>query len=132
MSTPPVAKKRTSVKVAAKNASAGVKTVRRRAPAAEFKRVEEPGYAAEGSAKILMPTRLAPVKKVVSPGVLQAGIERSKVQLVETLSALSSIFTDEYEVGEIGVSISFSVDGKFLGFGTGGATTLNIKIKPRH
>ncbi|HHQ4453414.1 hypothetical protein V6S06_13460 [Aeromonas hydrophila] len=66
----------------------------------------------------------------VATGKLQAGIESAKEQIKGTLKNIASLFTQDFEVSEIELSVTFSADGKFLGFGTGGAMSAKVKIRP--
>lgn len=66
----------------------------------------------------------------VSTGKLQAGIENAKDQIKGTLQNIAAVFTQDFEVSEIELSVTFTADGKFLGFGTGGAMSVKVKISP--
>lgn len=66
----------------------------------------------------------------VATGKLQAGIESAKDQIKGTLKNIASLFTQDFEVSEIELSVTFTADGKFLGFGTGGAMSAKVKIRP--
>jgi hypothetical protein len=39
-------------------------------------------------------------------------------------------FGDGFDINEIEIAISFSAEGKFLGFGVGGAASITLRIKP--
>lgn len=66
----------------------------------------------------------------VTTGKLQAGIESAKDQIKGTLQNIAAVFTQDFEVSEIELSVTFTADGKFLGFGTGGAMSVKVKIRP--
>jgi hypothetical protein len=66
----------------------------------------------------------------VTTGKLQKGIESAKDQIKGTLQNIAAVFTQDFEVSEIELSVTFTADGKFLGFGTGGAMSVKVKIQP--
>jgi myo-inositol-1-phosphate synthase len=67
---------------------------------------------------------------LVKPSKLRQGIASAKQQLDETLDELLRTTTGPYEIKEIKLVASFSADGKFLGFGVGGAASMEITICP--
>lgn len=67
---------------------------------------------------------------VTPPSKLRAGLSSARKEIAKTLNEIVSVMTQDFEIAEIEVSASFSADGKFLGFGVGGATTIKVKIKP--
>ncbi len=67
---------------------------------------------------------------VVPPNKLRQGIEAAQAQIKKTLQGLASTFTQDFEVSEIELTLGFSADGKFLGFGPGGEMSITIKIAP--
>jgi hypothetical protein len=69
---------------------------------------------------------LAPVE----PNKLRRGLHEARRQLDDTLDELLRTLTGEYEISEIKLIASFSADGKFLGFGVGGAASMEITIRP--
>jgi hypothetical protein len=88
----------------------------------------EPGFTIQSSGILVPDKHTTPT--VVSPGRLQAGIESAKNQIKGTLQNLAAVFTEDFEVAEIELSVTFSADGKFLGFGTGGAMSIMVRIRP--
>lgn len=46
------------------------------------------------------------------------------------ISSIVGTMTEKYAISEIGLTASFNADGKFLGFGVGGAASITIKITP--
>lgn len=111
---PMVRDMKTSVKYAAKKAPIN-------AP-------KPPGYT-ESKGGIMVPDGCGS-PSYVATGKLQAGIENAKDQIKGTLKNIASVFTQDFEVSEIEISVTFTADGKFLGFGTGGAMSAKVKIRP--
>eukprot|EP01107_Rhizomastix_libera_P010911 TRINITY_DN28247_c0_g1_i1.p2 TRINITY_DN28247_c0_g1~~TRINITY_DN28247_c0_g1_i1.p2 ORF type:complete len:147 (-),score=13.75 TRINITY_DN28247_c0_g1_i1:252-692(-) len=95
---------------------------------ASFGTVPEPGYK-ESKGGVLVPEN-SESTSYVTTGKLQAGIEGAKDQIKGTLKNIASVFTQDFEVSEIELSVTFTADGKFLGFGTGGAMSIKVKIRP--
>ncbi len=90
--------------------------------------VKIPGYT-EGRRGLLLPTDVS--KPVVVPSnKLREGLEAAQGQIKKTLQGFAEVFTHEFEVAEISLTLSFNAEGKFLGFGTGGAMSVSIKIVP--
>jgi hypothetical protein len=78
---------------------------------------------------VLVPQAI--VTGAVTPaGKLKEGMAKAQSEIRESLQELASVLTMDFEISEIELSISFSADGKFLGFGIGGATSIKVKIKP--
>ncbi len=61
---------------------------------------------------------------------LRNGFEKAKTEIKDMIEEIASILTSEYKIKEIELEVSFSADGKFLGFGVGGSTSIKIKITP--
>jgi len=61
---------------------------------------------------------------------LRKGLAAAQTEIKESLQEIATLLTLDFEVSEIELSISFSADGKFLGFGVGGATSIKVKIRP--
>lgn len=87
------------------------------------------GYATNPRGLVLVPQ--ASVKSSVTPASkLREGMAKAQTEIRESLQEIAATLSMDFEISEIELSISFSADGKFLGFGVGGATSLKIKIKP--
>ena len=68
---------------------------------------------------------------IVDPFALKKGIEMAKGQIRSMVDEITGVLSnDKHTVTEVQLSLSFSADGKFLGFGHGGATSVSIKIAP--
>ena len=76
---------------------------------------------------ILVPDSVA---KPVSASKLRKGITAAKNEINNILEDIVSTMNGRYVISEIELSASFNADGKFMGFGVGGATTIKIKITP--
>jgi hypothetical protein len=95
---------------------------------ATFVAKPEPGYN-QSKGGVLVPAG-SESRSYVTTGKLQAGIESAKDQIKGTLQNIAAVFTQDFEVSEIELSVTFTADGKFLGFGTGGAMSVKVKISP--
>lgn len=84
----------------------------------------EPGFVERRG--IYVPESVA---KPVAPSKLQKGLVTAQSQIRKMLDAILPE-DGSFEVKEISLEVSFSADGKFLGIGVGGATSMTIKIAP--
>ena len=69
------------------------------------------------------------IDTIVPPSKIMGGFEQAQKEIKKLLDGMTE-FAEDYEVSEIELSVSFSADGKFLGFGVGGATSMKIKLTP--
>jgi hypothetical protein len=88
-----------------------------------------PGYTINPSGTMLVPA-FATRRSTTPASKLREGISKAQSEIKESLQEIAALMTMDFEVAEIEFSISFSADGKFLGFGVGGSTAIKIKIKP--
>ena len=72
------------------------------------------------------PTAAAPIPAYK----LKKGIEAAKAEINEMIEALCNTMADSFNVSEVELVVSFGSDGKFLGFGAGGAAEVKIRIAP--
>lgn len=115
----------------AKRAAAAKKaaSAKKAAPAKKAIVIAPPGYATNPKGFVLVPADA--VKNAVTPASkLREGLTKAQAEIRESLHEIATTLSMDFEISEIELSISFSADGKFLGFGIGGATSLKIKIKP--
>jgi len=84
------------------------------------------GYEQTATGQILVPE----AKKPVPTGKIKNGIEKAQEAIKGMIDGFSKTLTEEYSIKEIEFSVSFSADGKFLGFGVGGETSITVKIAP--
>lgn len=69
-------------------------------------------------------------EKVVNPAKLLSGLETSKTQIRKQLQQVAEMLGQDDEVVEIEVALSFNSEGKFIGFGEGGAASIKVKVQP--
>ena len=86
------------------------------------------GYRKNPLGEVLIPD-LDSIDTVVAPSKIMGGFEQAQKEIKNLLNSMTE-FAEDYEVAEISLSVSFSADGKFLGFGVGGATSMMIKLTP--
>jgi hypothetical protein len=67
---------------------------------------------------------------IVQASALKKGFESAKKEIRAMVDEIAGIMNNDYKIGEIELMVSFSADGKFMGFGVGGATSMKIKIVP--
>ncbi len=84
------------------------------------------GYK-ETESGILTPTNSA---NPIPASKLRSGFKKAKKEINAMVKEITSTMTESYVISEIELSASFSADGKFMGFGVGGAATIKITIKP--
>jgi hypothetical protein len=77
---------------------------------------------------VLVPVNLP--QQVVPASKIKRGFAEAKRQFDSTIAEVIREFGDGYEIAEIEVSASFSADGKFMGFGAGGAAAITLRIRP--
>lgn len=77
---------------------------------------------------LLVPDSVAP--KPVPATKLQAGLRTARKQIDDSLDELLRVVAGPYKISSIEIELSFSADGKFLGFGVGGATSMKLIIEP--
>lgn len=115
-----VAEKKTVPKKAVAKKPAAKKAVTKPAPS---------GWSTNAGGLVLVEERtsstlLTPASK------LRKGFSASQVEIKESIQEIATLLSLDFEVSEIELSISFSAEGKFLGFGVGGATSIKVKIRP--
>lgn len=125
------AKKKTSRPAKKKVAKrpAGKKTGRARKKRRPKKARSLPmGYAATPDG-LLVPASIGDELSPVPPEKIRFGLTKAKTEIQKLMEELAEL-TDGYTVSEIELAASFSADGKFLGIGVGGATTIKVRFKP--
>jgi hypothetical protein len=91
--------------------------------------VPPPGYSISSDGLLFVPS--SSNKRSITPASkLRDGITKAKNEIRQSLQEIATLMTMDFEVSEIEFSVSFSADGKFLGFGVGGAASIKVKIKP--
>ncbi len=135
-----VTKRKSRKKAAKKKAGKGTSTKKapaRRKPAkrpskkkSKKKKVSKApsGYRRNPLGEVLIPDGDS-IDTIVPPSKIMGGFEQAQKEIKNLLDSMTE-FAEDYEVAEISLSVSFSADGKFLGFGVGGATSMKIKLTP--
>lgn len=93
----------------------------------EPKKKAFPGFARNNSG-ILVPDDYV---KIVPANKLRQGFIKAKKEIEQIVEDIITTMTDDYGITEIELNASFNADGKFMGFGVGGAASIKIKIAPR-
>jgi len=64
----------------------------------------------------------------VPPGKLKIGFDKAKKEISRMVRDIVTLFETSGYIKEVVLTVSFSADGKFMGFGIGGATSITIRI----
>lgn len=88
------------------------------------------GFRMSQSSHLIVPETKLSSSNAIPASKLKRGLVTARRQLDETLSDILHNLTGDYEIAEIKLNASFSADGKFLGFGVGGAMTIEITVRP--
>ena len=109
--------------------SPGKKTVSRKkkTPARRVKHVPL-GYL-QSAGGLLIPAKMSEEVTPVPPAKIRSGLSKARTEIKKLMEALSEL-TEGYTVSEIELAASFNADGKFLGIGVGGATTIKVRFRP--
>ncbi len=67
---------------------------------------------------------------VVPPGKLQRGLSEANRKLKAAIDELVQGLGGPYQIREIKFVASFNADGKFMGFGVGGAASIELTVCP--
>jgi hypothetical protein len=68
--------------------------------------------------------------KPVPASKIQAGLQKARGEIKEMLNEIIVTMTESYVITEIELAASFDAQGKFLGFGVGGAASITIRVQP--
>lgn len=112
-----------------KTTKRAAKKVGKRKAKRKVRKAAPPGYRRNRGGKVLVPKKTEAIDTIVAPSKLVSGIKKAKREVQDIVDELSD-FADGYDVSEISLEVSFNVDGKFLGVGVGGATSLGLKLTP--
>ena len=128
-------KKKPASKKAAKRTTAKKTPVRRKPAKRTTKKKRKKkltkaptGFRRNPLGEVLIPDGDS-IDTIVPPSKIMGGFEQAQKEIKKLLDGMTE-FAEDYEVSEIELSVSFSADGKFLGFGVGGATSMKIKLTP--
>lgn len=117
-----IAKKRVPSAVKKKSAGATKKV-----PAKKRQPKVSDGHRKDLTTGIYLPTDTSS-QKPIAPTKMKKGITAAKKQISVLLDQFQGM-TDGYSLDEIELQASFSADGKFMGIGVGGATTITLRFK---
>lgn len=78
----------------------------------------------------LPPDKKTAISKPVAPSKIQAGIQNARTELQGLLEELADL-SDGLSLASVELEVSFSADGKFLGVGVGGATSIKVAFAPQ-
>lgn len=87
-----------------------------------------PGYRKRTSG-LVVPSDVESIDTVVEPSRIVSGLRSAKSEVANLIDELDD-FAEGYDVSEVSLEVSFSADGKFLGVGVGGATSIGLKLIP--
>ena len=119
---------RAAKKKAAKSAARKKPTRAKKKTSARKARSLPRGYAATPDG-LLIPASIGDEMSPVPPEKIRSGLSKAKSEIQKLMEELAEL-TDGYTVSEIELAASFSADGKFLGIGVGGATTIKVRFRP--
>ena len=126
-----VAKKKVAKKTAKKiprKKAAKKKAKKKVAKKKAKKKPLPPGYSKRTSG-LVVPSDVESIDTVVEPSRLVNGLRSAKREVGNLIDELDD-FAEGYDVSEVSLEVSFSADGKFLGVGVGGATSIGLKLTP--
>ena len=83
------------------------------------------GYIETGSG-LVVPTNLS---QPIPATKLRAGLNKAKTEINSLIKEIASTMVESYSISEIELTASFSADGKFMGFGVGGAASFGTDAK---
>ncbi len=86
------------------------------------------GYL-QSAGGLLIPAKVTEEVTPVPPAKIRSGLSKARNEIKKLMEALSEL-TEGYTVAEIELAASFNADGKFLGIGVGGATTIKVRFRP--
>jgi hypothetical protein len=128
------AKSKAGVKTKAKKASVAKKKVRAKAKKVSVAKKKERMAGGEyDTYKYVNHGGILVQKSDLNPvpvAKLNKGLERAKRDIKKLLSVLTVSFQD-YSITQIQFSISFDAEGKFLGIGVGGSTSVTVTAEPK-
>jgi hypothetical protein len=130
VSTPRAVSKTKTEKKASKKTSKGFASF----PTPATSRTKAPSSVGFGPSEYVMANRVmirrSDLPEPVDTSALRKGFDKAKKEINDMINEIAGIMTASYNISEIELTISFSADGKFLGFGVGGAASIKIKIAP--
>lgn len=77
---------------------------------------------------IILPADIT--NKPIPTSKMKTGLKKAKSEIKALIQSIVDTMADNYIIKEIELMASFNAEGKFLGIGIGGATSIKIKIAP--
>lgn len=105
------------------------KPVRRKKRPSVRKGKQAPLGYLQSSGGLLIPAKLSEEVIPVPPAKIRSGLSKARIEIKKLMEELGEL-TEGYTVSEIELAVSFNADGKFLGIGVGGATTIKVRFRP--
>ena len=93
------------------------------------KKYREPGYYRRRGSGLLVPESTDGQSQLVPASKLEKGVADAKDRMKDIIYDIASTLDDEFELRDVEFQASFSADGKFLGFGVGGATSITLRVQ---
>jgi len=88
------------------------------------------GFKRRNRSGVLVPADFEDGNDVVPQGRLEQGISEAKDSIRNMALQIADSLGDSFDLTELELEVSFSADGKFMGFGVGGATSVRVKFVP--
>jgi hypothetical protein len=127
-----MAKKKRSAKKSVRYKSAKKKGRKKGAKRKAAKRKvhrPEPGFKRRRKTGIFVPVSYDD-GEVVKPSLIEKGIAEAKSQIRDVFYDMAEALGDDFYVKGMELEVSFNADGKFLGLGVGGATSIKVSVGP--
>jgi hypothetical protein len=58
-------------------------------------------------------------------------LSKARTEIARAIREFGMVLTTDYSIKEIQLEFSFSAEGKFLGFGAGGAASFKVVVVPK-
>lgn len=119
-------KKNTSTTKMAKKKTTIVRCAEKSPFKDDFIQRTPPGY--QNHRGVILPVDIKP--ELVSTSKIKVGLKKAQDEIKGMIQNIVDTMIGDYSIKEIELMASFSADGKFLGIGVGGATSIKITIAP--
>ena len=123
-----MAKKKAVKKKATKKKATKKKCSKRKV--AKRKSIPKTPSGFQNHRSVLVPVDLGLVP--VPTSKIKTGLKKAQDEIKGMIQGIIDTMTEDYSIKEIELMASFSADGKFLGIGVGGATSIKITIAPEN
>ena len=85
------------------------------------------GYATTQTGLLAPSALVGPIKA----SKMRSGLKEASKALCELMNEFDISLGNSYCMKEIELALSFNAEGKFMGFGIGGATSISIRVAPK-